>query len=165
MQPHRVTNYFSLRISVCRMKCPLRHNALKQLNGHPNSLHNFFCQQGFLSPPCWHRAVKSCLHGKLRSRETDKPVSKKTTKSWIKDLLCKDLGFLRGRRHSFKCGLHMSHRGWMRIHLSHTLSIFFVYVSQSCVLPHYLIWIPAHTTHYVYWLIKIFCGRHPCSED
>lgn len=48
-----------------------------------------------------------------------------------------------GKRNSFKFGLHMSHRGWMRINLARAL--FFVHVSQSCVFSHYLIGIP--TTH------------------
>lgn len=38
-------------------------------------------QQTCLSPHCWHRVVKSCLHCTLRSRKTDKLVSKRTTKS------------------------------------------------------------------------------------
>lgn len=42
-------------------------------------------QQTCLSPHCWHRVVKSCLHGTLRSRKTDKLVSKRTAKSSYKE--------------------------------------------------------------------------------
>lgn len=59
------------------------------LSAHPRAFLTFGWQ-GCLSPLCWHRAVKSCLHGKLRSWKTDKPASKKTTKSRIKNLLLED---------------------------------------------------------------------------
>lgn len=73
-------------------------------------------QQTCLSPHCWHRVVKSCLHGTLRSKKTDKLVSKRTTKSWIKNLLCRDFCRLRNRKISFKLG------DWMRNHFSQCIS-------------------------------------------
>lgn len=86
-------------------------------------------QQTCLSPHCWHRVVKSCLHGTLRSKKTDKLVSKRTTKSWIKDLLCRDFCWLRNRNISFKFG------DWMRNHFSQCISFLREWACLSCRVP------------------------------
>lgn len=103
-------------------------------------------QQTCLSPHCWHRVVKSCLHGALRSRKTDKLVSKRTTKSPNKEPFVRRLlssGVSVGKRHSFS-GAWSTLEGWMRIYLAPAC----FFVSQSCVFSHYLIGIPAlQTTH------------------
>ena len=124
-----------------------------------------FSQQGCLFPLCLHRAVKSCLYGKLRSRKTDKPVSKETTNAWIKNLLSKELGFLWGRRHSFKFGLHMR-AGWEWISLVHFPFSLCMFLSQACCLI-VLFGCPGGHPHiHVYWqifsLINNFCRRNSC---
>lgn len=133
--PFQSISYFLYSYLYVWLDAQIQHKAIKQLNGffYPKSLHDF-CQQGCLSSHCWHRAVKSCLHGKLRSRKTDKPVSKKTTEVLNKEPFVRRLRFLQERRHLFKFGLHMSHRPVEKWFISFTFSRLYVRFSVKRVL-------------------------------
>lgn len=140
---------FPLFVTVCNLVC--HKNALspfkwiqiynvkrlqrKTLDAFSSLKHNHFIQQTCLSPHCWHRVVKSCLHGTLRSKKTDKLVSKRTTKSWIKNLLCRYFCWPGNRNNC----------GWMK-------NSFRRHVEQCLSCAYSLHKAPIHPPHNVLWL-------------
>lgn len=119
-----------------------------------------FCiQQTCVSPHSWHRVVKSCLHGTLRSKKTDKLVSKRTTKSWIKNLLCRYFCWLGNRKKFTQAGFTIA-AGW-KIVLAGMLSNVLVVHIPFTSLP------SIHLTTCFGFISPLltFCWRHSKTND
>lgn len=151
--PFQSISYFLYSYFYVGLDAQIQHKAIKQLNGffYPKSLHDF-CQQGCLSSHCWHRAVKSCLHGKLRSRKTDKPVSKKTTKVLNKEPFVRRLRVSAGRQTLIQVwSTHEPKAGREVIYLIHFPLSLCSFLSHACSLIFLFGYSPP--TLYVFWLI------------